>query len=141
VPATTSIPSTLTSPADRVVRIENSDHDSADSSLDYSLHARQLRFIASSARLKSGEQGGTCQCLFTKLLLQQGELGMLSRAELSAEGLAKNDAISRHDCSNLWRYFARLTLTLARKGYGSLHEWPVIRAVWGLHEPQACKTI
>jgi hypothetical protein len=58
----------LTSSPDRVVWIKNTDHDLGEPSLNDPLSTGELGLVANRARLESGEQRRTRQCLVGELL-------------------------------------------------------------------------
>ena len=94
--------SQLPSTPNCVVRVQNPDDHFRDPSLDDPFSARELRLIASRARLKRREQGRTGQRVVSELLLEQRELRVLSGSELAAESLSDQDAVTGDDRSDLW---------------------------------------
>jgi hypothetical protein len=84
-----------------------------------------------------GEQGCARKRVVTELLLQQRELGVISRSQLAPERFADHDAITGHDCSDLRRDLAMLALALAGEHNRTLHERTIIRAIAVSSEHQA----
>jgi hypothetical protein len=102
----------LTSPTDVIVRVEHTDNDAPDPSLDDALNARDLRAVPRRARLQCREKRCAGERLVPELPLQESELGVLALAQLCSERLAKEDSVSSDDRTNLRRY-----------GPGSLTDW------------------
>ena len=86
------------------------------------LRASELRRVASGAWLQSREERCAGECVIVELLLQQRELGVIPRSQLTTKRFTDHDSIAGHNCSDLRTDLTWLAFAFASKRDRALHE-------------------